>query len=139
MDADFGIIPCPKYDESQEEYWHFGGTPYVEIVPMTASDPERTGYVLEMLAWKSQDTVVPAYYEVTLNGKIARDTESSPMLDIVFNTLSYPNQLAFDYCDTKVTDMIWKSKTDFASYFAKYVDKIQKEIDKAVAAYEENN
>ena len=139
MDADFGIIPCPKYNEEQEEYQHFGGTPYVEIIPKTASDPERTGYVLETLAWASQDTVVPAYYEVTLNGKIARDTESSPMLDIVFNTLSYPNQLAFDYCDTKVTDIIWKGKTDFASYFAKNAEKIQKAIDKAVAAYEENN
>lgn len=139
MDADFGIIPSPKYDESQAEYHHFGGTPYVEIVPKTASDPERTGYVLEMLAWKSQDTVVPAYYDVTLNGKIARDTESGPMLDIIFNTLSYPSQLAFDYCDTNITDRIWKNKGDFASYFAKNAEKIQKAIDKAVTAYEENN
>ena len=61
------------------------------------------------------------------------------MLDIIFNTLSYPSQLAFDYCDTNITDRIWKNKGDFASYFAKNAEKIQKAIDKAVTAYEENN
>jgi hypothetical protein len=139
MDADFGFIPSPKYTEEQEEYYHFGGTPYVMLIPVTASDLERTGIIIESLSFESVSTVVPAYYDIMLNGKIARDTESGPMLDIVFNTLSYPYQIAFDYCDTKITDMLWKNKSDFASYFAKYETTIQKNIDKAIDAYEAGN
>ncbi|MBQ3954795.1 MAG: hypothetical protein II680_02820 [Clostridia bacterium] len=139
MDTDFGFLPGPKYNEEQPEYYSFGGTPYCENVPITAGDPERTGYILETLAWASQDTVVPAFYDVTLNGKVTRDTESGPMLDIIFNSLSYPSQVAFEQCDTQVTDMIWAGKTDFASYFAKCGKVIQKAIDKAIKSYEENN
>ncbi|MBQ3861828.1 MAG: hypothetical protein II680_14110 [Clostridia bacterium] len=139
MDTDFGFLPGPKYNEEQKEYYSFGGTPYCELVPITASDPERTGYVMETLAWASQDTIVPAFYDVTLNGKVIRDTESGPMLDIIFDTLSYPSQVAFDQCDTQVTDLIWGGKGGFASYFAKYSRIINKEIDKAIKAYSENN
>ena len=94
---------------------------------------------METLAWASQDTIVPAFYDVTLNGKVIRDTESGPMLDIIFDTLSYPSQVAFDQCDTQVTDLIWGGKGGFASYFAKYSRIINKEIDKAIKAYSENN
>ena len=139
MDTDFGFLPGPKFNEEQAEYYSFGGTPYCESVPIAAADPGRTGYVMETLAWASQDTVVPAFYDVTLNGKVTRDTESGPMLDIIFGSLSYPSQVAFEQCDTQVTDRIWAGKTDFASYFAKYGKVIQKEIDKAIKSYEENN
>ena len=64
---------------------------------------------------------------------------SHSLRNIIFNSLSYPSQVAFNQCDTQVTDLIWGGKTDFASYFAKWSKAIQKEIDKAIRSYEENN
>lgn len=61
------------------------------------------------------------------------------MRDIIFGTLSYPSQAAFDRCDTQVTDLIWGGKGGSASYFAKYARIINKEIDKAIEATSENN
>lgn len=52
MDTDFGIIPFPKYDESQESYWHVSQIRMQLMVPYHV-DPERTGTILEALAYYS--------------------------------------------------------------------------------------
>ena len=45
--------------------------------------------MLEYLAAKGQEIVRPAYYDITLNGKSVRDSESSAMLDIIFASRVY--------------------------------------------------
>ena len=86
MEADFGILPTPKYEESQEEYHNVVSTWGANFfaVPKTAEDLERTGIILEALSAESMYTLTPAYYDVTLKTKAARDEESSAMLDIIF-------------------------------------------------------
>ncbi len=84
-DNDFGILPSPKYDESQEDYCsavsiHTGG---LLSVPVSAKDPARTGFILEALAAESKYTLIPAYIEKSLKGKHVRDAESEDMLEII--------------------------------------------------------
>ena len=137
MDTDFGIIPSPKYNEEQEEYYHLGGNPYFMQVPVTQPDFERTGIIMEALSYESMKVVPSAFYDIMLNGKIARDNESSKMLDIVFGSLSYYLPVALDILELGVTDLIWKNKIDFVSFFAKNESKILKEIEKMTEAYDE--
>ncbi|MCR5263863.1 MAG: hypothetical protein K6D94_08325, partial [Clostridiales bacterium] len=81
---DFGIIPYPKWDEQQEKYQMMvDGGHAAEAVPMTCQDPERTGTILEALNAETYKTVVPAYYEIALKVKYARDNESIQMLDMI--------------------------------------------------------
>lgn len=134
METDFGILPGAKYDEVQENYMHMGGNPYFTVVPVTSVDLSRTGAVLETLAWASQDTIVPAFYDVLLNGKVARDEESGRSLDIIFNTLTYYIPVSLDRICDGIGALCWKGDTDFASWFAKNQPKIQKDIDKTIAA-----
>ena len=85
MDADFGILPLPKYTAEQEEYYSpvtAYGSNCISI-PITASNIDRTATIIEALSCESMYTVTPAYYEVTLKGKILRDEESTKMLDYV--------------------------------------------------------
>ena len=86
MEADFGILPTPKFDEAQEAYYNVVSTWGANFfaVPKTAEDMERTGIILEALSAESMYTLTPAYYDVTLKTKAARDEESSAMLDIIF-------------------------------------------------------
>ena len=86
MEADFGILPTPKFDEAQEEYHNVVSTWGANFfaVPKTTEDMERTGIILEALSAESLYTLTPAYYDVTLKTKAARDEESSAMLDIIF-------------------------------------------------------
>lgn len=98
MDADFGILPIPKYAESQESYLSLV-SPYTSSlmsVPITISDPERTGILIEALAAESKYTLQPAYYEKALKGISLRDSESEEMLDIIFDNRVYDFGFIFD-------------------------------------------
>ena len=91
MEADFGILPIPKWDEAQEDYYNVVSLSCAALigVPKTAGDLERTGVILEALNAESMYTLTPAYYDITLKTKSARDEESSDMLDIIFNNRVY--------------------------------------------------
>ena len=83
-DTDFGIIPLPKYDENQDGYYtssRDGRTMFV--IPTDVKDADFAGLITEALAVASNKYVIPAYYDVTLKTKVARDDASSEMLDII--------------------------------------------------------
>jgi hypothetical protein len=91
MDTDFGILPYPMYDEAQESYHstiHPYGCAFI-CIPKVYDNLERTGAVLEYMAYLGQKEVTPAYYEINLYGKLIRDEESADMLDIIFSTRVY--------------------------------------------------
>ena len=100
MVTDFGILPYPKYDEKQDEYYSRIEGCEMTCVPITTVDKERTSAVLEALASSSAQTVEPAYYDITLKKQAARDDDSSEMLDIIF-----ANRV-FDLGDTVWCDVL---------------------------------
>ena len=81
MKDDFGFVPYPKFDEAQEGYnVRVGNCAGLSYIPVTNTRPELTGAVLEVMSAVSYNTVVPAYFDVALTVKIARDTESEQMI-----------------------------------------------------------
>ena len=82
--VEFGLVPWPKYDESLDKYYSFvdaGHTMWV--VPVTNPDVDRTGAVLEAMAYYGQKYIIPAYYDVSLQNKYLRDERSVDMLDYI--------------------------------------------------------
>ncbi len=100
MDTDFGIIPYPKYDEAQKTYISRLSFYDTYGVPVTTTTLDRTGTILEALAFESYITVVPAYYEQALKTKSSRDVESAEMLDLIFDAR------VIDMGDTAWVDII---------------------------------
>ena len=86
MESDFGIIPYPKYDTAQDHYATRLCYYMPTVVPVTKTGDglERCGVMLEALAAEYYNHVIPAYYDVVLQYKVARDEESQGMLDIIF-------------------------------------------------------
>ena len=84
LDVNFGIVPFPKLDENQDQYYTLAEE-YSRVfsVPVTA-DAECSSLILEALSAESVSTVTPAFYDVVLDGKAVRDEESKEMLDIIF-------------------------------------------------------
>ena len=124
METNFGIIPFPKYDEAQSDYYtHVDGHAPLMCLPKTITDTERTGVIIEALCAESYRTCVPAVYDVVLTEKFARDEMSVKMLDIILDGRTQN----FGYVYEGSTGMQWsltslmKSKsTDFASYYKKH-------------------
>jgi len=137
MEDDFGVIPGPKYDEEQEEYYSLGGNPYFMIVPVTSRNLEKNGVIMEALAYESIGIIDTAFYNVFLQEKLSRDEDSPKMLDIIFGNLTYYYPLARNYVCQNITKKIWQGNTDYASYFAQNESIIQGHIDNAVKNYAE--
>ena len=90
MDNDFGILPTPKFNEQQEYHISGAGNPQVMIIPVTTSDLERTGIILEALSAESRLTTREVYFDTMLVNQIMnRDEDSAEMLDIIFANRVY--------------------------------------------------
>lgn len=144
METDFGIVPMPKLDETQENYAvhrqaNIGAT---TAVPLVLGDADMVGKIVEDMAYMSYKDVMPVYMDSVLEGKYFRDPESSVTLQIM-------RQAA--YCDmgfmssnfgisilSSCREIITSNK-DAASTFAKVETKFQKSLDKMIAAFDELN
>ena len=135
MKDDFGIIPCPKYDEEVEGYPSLvDASCNLLVVPVIAQDPDRTSAILEALAYYGWKDVLPAYYDVALSVKFARDEDSVAMLDIIRANRSF--DIGY-YCGTipmSISSIGWQlCKTadhNFSSYFASNITAAKGEVDK---------
>ena len=84
MEADYMILPCPKYDEAQQNYCGFTHNGFsVFCIPVTCATPDIAAATLEALCAESYRTCTLAYYETTIKGKLARDTATAEMLDLI--------------------------------------------------------
>jgi len=136
MDANFGIVPLPKYDENQDKYYSVVNS-YTGVllgVPKSAADLERVSIILEAMAAESRYTIQPAYYDVVLQRKYTRDDESQEMLDIIFNSKVYDIGAAYSFGNvfTGFTTLASKQDRDVASYYDKNSGAMQTAIDKVV-------
>ncbi|MHB1152038.1 MAG: hypothetical protein ACYCWE_09920 [Eubacteriales bacterium] len=142
METDFGIIPFPKLDETQDGYAHTIGSWHSVFlcVPSVLEDAERTGIVLEAMACESLKTVTPAYYEKTLVGKLVRDDESAEMLDIILSTRVYDAGWYYQFggYNEQIMNLFRSYKSDFTSMYQKYEPAAIKAIEKVNAAFAES-
>ena len=92
MKDDYGILPYPKLDEEQDAYYSNAMDNYSLLsVPKTVKpeDTEFVGIVTEALTRENHYSVIPAYYDIALTAKYARDEQSVAMLDIIMNGRQY--------------------------------------------------
>lgn len=84
----YGIVPVPKLDETQENYYSYAhDTMTAYGIPLTVigDELEMIGAFLEAMAAESYRTVTPAYYELALKTKYVSDEQSVKMLDDIVN------------------------------------------------------
>lgn len=138
MEDDFGIIPLPKYDENQAEYrtmyqaWNCRSL----CVPITVKSTDQVSSILEYLTYASRDTVREAYYDVTLAGKLARDADSTEMLDLIFNSLTSDIGLMSEVggVRTMIVNMMKVSGGNIASTLASNAEPIKTAIEELTTA-----
>ena len=89
----YGILPLPKYSTDQETYVSFISRVSSSCgIPTTTLNGDnggiaaldRTCVIIENLSAHSYKMVKPEYYDIVVQGRTVRDTDSMEMLDIMF-------------------------------------------------------
>lgn len=119
MEDDFGIIPYPKFDEDDEYATVINGHAHLIIIPITVSDVERTGAITEALCAYGSRDVIPAFYDVSLKTKYARDEESEDMMDLIKSSIVYDlGYVSGSPLQSVGRDLAKATSHDFASFYA---------------------
>ncbi|MDD4774442.1 MAG: hypothetical protein PHZ09_12705, partial [Eubacteriales bacterium] len=129
MADDYGIIPPPKRNEAQAEYFCETYDAMYATIPLSATDLSFSGAVLEALSCEGYNNIIDAYIEVTLKYKKSRDEETMDMIarcvdsrvvDIGVNYL-------YDFAGYDILhDRVVKSKSfNLTSYIASVADKAE--------------
>ena len=98
MEDTFGVVPMPKYDEAQDDYYTLLHNQFTAIAIPTTITGERldeVSAILEAMGSASYRLVKPAYYETTLRTKIAQDPQSAEMMDIIVNNVRLDSGLLY--------------------------------------------
>lgn len=139
MESEFGIVVLPKADEGAEYVSPVYHGAIGLCVPVTVSDADRTGVVLENLAAESNRTVRGMYYDVVLGSKLVRDEASVASLDTILDSGRFEIGYVYNWGDMRsaLEQNIGKGNADIASAFAKLSAKIESGIAADIAVFNE--
>jgi len=120
----YGVLPAPKWDEQQEEY--YSTINYVTAlysIPKDAKNPDMSSAVLEALAVESHYQVVPALFETAMKVKYSTDDASAAMYDIMLSSISFDfgrvySSSALDGIPGLLRGMVQNNDTNWRSTYA---------------------
>jgi hypothetical protein len=141
-DIHYGILPMPKYNETQEKYastiepYHF----FVLAIPTNNTDNlDKITFCLEAMAYLGQETVTPAYYDVTLKLKRFSDDDDSPeLLDIIFSNRIVDISIMFNWndCIQYYNRLFAQNNNGIASYCQSVLDGFNTDMQETIDAYQ---
>ena len=142
MEDDYGVLPLPKADESQDSYYSLAQDQFlVYAIPLSvaADGLEDIGMFLEAFASESYNVVRPAYYETALTAKYMNDAESAAMLDLVSDSMYIdPAILYLSYFNLNVgtlRNILKAGENTIASTIASTQKAMAKMIDRLNQSY----
>ena len=142
MDADFGILPVPKIYENTPDYISTVNvhTACSLAIPVTSDgdDLDRATIIMEALAAEAHYLLPPAYYEVSLRTKHARDEESSEMLDIILSNRAIDVGDVYNFADFGINfyRLAQSNDRNLASFYDRYETRVNTAIDRLIQRFE---
>ncbi len=142
MDADFGVLPYPKYTQDQENYLSRIEDISLSMIPITCTVEEanRMAAVLEALSSYGIRYTVPEYYEVRLKTKYARDQESGEMFDLIMANRVFDLGVAIAKKPEQVLREIFLSnrQSKLVSSLSGQAGAIEEAMDTIIYGFEDN-
>ena len=136
-EGNFGVLPLPKLDEDQDGYHSMIATwgTLLTTIPASSMDPERTGVILDALAYDSYKNLMEPYYDTYLNQKGARNDDSADMLKIIRDTRIVNTGYIFGWTNNvtgSLTSMLENGDASVASTIASAKESIATNIQKTL-------
>ena len=141
METEFGILPVPKLDEAQSEYYN-GVSQYWATsigIPVTCAEPDTSAFIMEAMSAASVQTVTKAFNEVVFNSKGLRDEESVEIMKLINKSrvydIGYLNNWAT--IQDRLRAILKDNPLQFASSYAKWEKGLIKALENTIKSYEE--
>ncbi len=141
FEHEYGIIPYPKYDQSQQKYKTMvdGGHEAMAIAK-NAVDFTFVGTLTEVLCAESYKSVVPAYYDVCLKQRYASSPEDAEMIELCVNSRVFDFGYVYDNwkgVSFYMQGLINEGNKDITSHFRKNETAVKTYYDKVLALFTE--
>ncbi len=147
-DVNYGIVPMPKVNETQDEYCASGNVYDVTLVTVPICCPadklDVTLFTIEALAYYGKEMITPSYYSLVLKGQKTKDDESEKNIDLIFKSRKYDLSDAYNFNNiiqfynnviTGGSSNTYVSKSE--TYFGGYNKALNDFIDTIIGAEEE--
>lgn len=132
MEDEFGILPIPKFYDTQDRYYHTVsvGNASAMCIPNGVQDVDDIGTVISAIAELSEHKLTPAYYDVQLKYRDTRDDDSAEMLDLIFSTRTFDLGSAFNWGG--LLDHYQQLNKNFASRFESALPAAESKLEEAL-------
>ncbi len=141
VDSIYGIVPLPKASVEQDKYYTPASVSmaYGICIPINVPDPEFSAYMIELVACGGKNYLTPAYYEVALKSRAAKDDGSEAMLDLIFGNVVYDLGSMYNFGNIDIFGELMKNDSiAVASQLQSIESAVQSDINAYVEAYQLN-
>ncbi len=145
MEQHFGVVPEPKYDENQDDYYSlvnpWGSTCFAVPTSVPAEQLTMVADALNVLGASSKNTIAKDYQEVVLSYMKTRDDESAKMInDYILPTRACDVGMVYQWggLDILLQEMAAKPIGSFSSQFDSKKAVAESALEKTVDFYKEN-
>ncbi len=141
---DYGLLPMPKLDESQEEYTGFA-QPWINAapaIPVTVQGEtlNMVGTLTDAMVAYGYDYVKPAVYDNVIRLKGTRDEQSALIVDKIFSNVAVELSCTLWLSSYSSINQVFTTnlgKAEITSVYAKQQKAIEAELSKIMATYAE--
>ena len=141
---DYGLLPMPKLDESQEDYTGFA-QPWINAapaIPVTVQGEtlNMVGTLTDAMVAYGYDYVKPAVYDNVIRLKGTRDEQSALIVDKIFSNVAVELSCTLWLSSYGSINQVFTSnlgKAEITSVYAKQKKAIEAELSKIMSAYAE--
>ncbi len=107
MEAQYSLLPFPKWDEAQTNYYTNADDKFSAFVIPTSSYAKREmiGTIFEAMSAESYKKVYPEYYDTALKGKYSSEPETAEMVDLIVAGRNF--DFSFQFGETYMARMCY--------------------------------
>lgn len=122
---DYVLLPMPKYNEEQKEYYSFVGDGYSQVsVCKKVSDPNMVGAVLETMNRRSYLKLRPVLFETLYENRYSNTAEEAELFTVVIDSGAFDfiaiHAAVLEHPIFKVRDALGSASNTYASTMKSY-------------------
>ena len=105
LDINYGAVPHPKLDASQDQYYtHIPNNHPAWYIPTSAQDVDCSSAVVECMSSEAYRQVEPVYYDTCIKLRFAPDERLADMYDLIRKSITFDFNYVFRFVFSKDVD-----------------------------------